>query len=174
MFQLETERLLLRPLIKGDAAQLALIANDFEVSKTTLSMPHPYGIDNAFAWIEKTNNAREKRTAFEFGIELKSEKVIIGCIGFINYLKRHRRSEVGYFIGRNYWSKGYCSEALKRLLQFGFKDLDLHKITAQHMAINAASGKVMLKAGMKKEGILKEQFYRLGQYHDSICYGILK
>ena len=59
------------------------------------------------------------------------------------------------------------------MIRFGFEEMNLHKIEAQFLAVNVASGKVMQKAGMQYEGTLKSRFKRLGERHDSVCYGIV-
>ena len=99
MITLTTERLILRQLSAKDAARLAHIANDFDVAKTTLSMPHPYTLDDALSWIKKVEAMYKEGKSMELGLFLKSNEHLIGCVGLINISLRHAYAELGYF----YW-----------------------------------------------------------------------
>lgn len=77
-------------------------------------------------------------------------------------------------MGEPYWNQGYCTEAANTLVGFAFANLGLIKITSHHMASNPASGKVMLKLGMKKEGYFEKHFLKFGVLQDMIFYGLLK
>ena len=80
---------------------------------------------------------------------------------------------MGYWIGTAYWGNGYCSEAAKSVLTYGFEVLGLHKIHARHMDPNPASGRVLAKIGMRHEGFLKEHYKKWNTFTDYHEYGIL-
>ena len=171
---LETSRLILRPLTLEDGPTIKQLAGDIRIAKTTLSVPHPYPDGLAEEWISTHPKTFQDGRGVVFGICMKSSKVLIGCISIDGISKTHQRGEVGYWIGCDYWNQGYCTEALKVLISFGFENMNLNKITSRHMAKNPASGKVMLKAGMKQEGLLKDDCFRYGQFEDSVVYGLLR
>lgn len=87
--------------------------------------------------------------------------------------KDKKQAEVGYWIGKKYWGQGYVSEAVKLILEFGFKKLKLHRIQARCFAVNKSSERVMVKAGFKKEGEVSECIYRRGRWHNILRYSIL-
>ena len=81
---------------------------------------------------------------------------------------------MGYWIGVPYWNKGYCSEAAKALIGYGFDELGLNRVFAEHMVRNPASGRVMEKAGMTYEGTLRQHVKKWDRYEDLKVYGILR
>ncbi|HEY0008726.1 MAG TPA: GNAT family protein [Tepidisphaeraceae bacterium] len=87
--------------------------------------------------------------------------------------KPHRRAELGYWIGVPHWGRGYCTEAAVAVVEFGFNQLGLRKVTCRHLACNPASGRVMAKAGMVREGVLREEALKDGEFHDLVVYGLL-
>ncbi|NEP60397.1 MAG: GNAT family N-acetyltransferase, partial [Symploca sp. SIO2G7] len=83
-------------------------------------------------------------------------------------------AELGYWIGVLYWSKGYCTEAAKAVVQYGFEVIGLHRIQAAHFPHNPASGRVMQKIGMSYEGYRRQHILKWGKFEDLELYGILK
>jgi RimJ/RimL family protein N-acetyltransferase len=147
---IETQRLVLRPLRAADGQEVQRLAGDLRISKMTLSVPHPYPDGLAEEWISTHPHLYKEGRGVVFAVTLKDSNVLIGCIAIDGISKTHRRGEAGYWIGCNHWNNGYCTEALKALVDFGFNKMNLNKITSRHMAKNPQSGRVMLKAGMKK------------------------
>ena len=96
---------------------------------------------------------------------------MVGAIG-LHINDEHNRAEAGYWIAVPYWNKGIATEALIRILEFGFEKIGLHKIFATHMVGNPSSGRVMMKAGMTKEGKLIDHFKKNDQYVTVIQYSI--
>jgi RimJ/RimL family protein N-acetyltransferase len=82
-------------------------------------------------------------------------------------------AELGYWIGTAHWNRGYCTEAAKAVLQYGFDVLKYHKISARHFVGNISSGRVMKKAGMKREGLLEDEVMKDGKYITVELYGIV-
>ena len=80
---------------------------------------------------------------------------------------------MGYWVGAPYWGRGYCTEAARAILRYGFEELGLHRIHAQHFARNPASGRVMQKIGMVYEGRQHEHVRKWDRFEDSDLYGIL-
>jgi RimJ/RimL family protein N-acetyltransferase len=169
---LETARLRLRPLEVGDAPLVEQLAGDREVASTTRLIPHPYPEGLAAQWIASLGPLYAQGRSASFAITLK-EGPLVGVVGLhIEPLDRH--AELGYWVGRAYWNHGYCTEAARVLLWFAFSQLGLERVYAHYMARNPASGRVMEKLGMQREGCLRRHRYKWGQYEDLIVCGILR
>jgi RimJ/RimL family protein N-acetyltransferase len=162
---LSTPRLLLRAFAEADVAGLVALAGNYEVAKNTLNIPHPYTEADAQHWLHLTRQGFEQQRAYAFALELRATGEFIGGIG-LTLAPRCHRAEAGYWLGQPYWGQGLATEALAALLRFGFEELKLNKIHATHHADNPASGRVMLKNGMVKEGELAQHACRDGRYHD--------
>jgi RimJ/RimL family protein N-acetyltransferase len=98
---------------------------------------------------------------------------VIGAVG-LRVDRDHARAELGYWIGKPYWGRGYATEAARAALRWGFDSLGLERIYAYHFARNAASGRVLRKIGMTPEGIARRHVRKWGEYHDSPLYSILR
>lgn len=168
---LETERLSLGSFYWEDMPRLVeLIGND-AIWDTTLNIPRHYSMEDAKKWFELHESQYLDGTAFRFAIRKRGEKVLVGCIG-LRVEKAHSKAEVGYWTGQPYWGNGYMSEALRRVISYGFEDLGLNLVFASHFTRNPASGKVMQKAGMVKEGEMRGYYRKEERYEDVCYYGI--
>ena len=97
----------------------------------------------------------------------------IGGIGLrVDY--QHQHAELGYWLGPPYWGLGYATEAAREILRYGFQDLSLHRIFASHFKHNTASGRILLKLGMRYEGCQREHVRKWDRFVDSELYGILR
>jgi RimJ/RimL family protein N-acetyltransferase len=84
-------------------------------------------------------------------------------------------TETRYWVGYDFWGKGYCTEALKEIVRFGFEEKKVNKIWAEHKTFNIASGKVMEKVGMKHERIMRSHYKQAdGKYLDMSVKSILR
>ncbi|TDN37721.1 N-acetyltransferase [Hymenobacter sp. UV11] len=171
--QLETQRLHLRAFALADVPALVALAGNYEVARNTLNIPHPYRAADARHWVQATQENYAQQTGYAFAIELRATGEFIGGIG-LTVEHRFDRAEAGYWLGQPHWGRGLASEALGALLRFGFEELELNKIYATHIAGNPASGRVMLKNGMVKEGELVQHTRRDGQYHDLWQYRLTR
>ena len=169
---LTTKRLILRPLLLSDADRVRLLAGNRKIADKMLNIPHPYKKGIAKEWISTHQAKFEAGEAVHFAIVLKSIEDLIGAIG-LNVNKVYNRAELGYWIGEEYWREGYATEAAAAVIEYGFLRLNLHKITSSHFARNPASGKVMRKIGMKKEGFRREHVIKWNKHEDLVDYAIL-
>lgn len=167
---LHTERLILRPFGPSDAAAIQALAGAIEVYRMTLNVPHPYEDGMAEQWIATHPEVFEKNHRANLAVVHKPTNRLIGSIS-LSLTPSHRRGELGYWIGVPHWGRGYASEAVQALVRYGFDTLGLHKITGRHVAMNPASGRVMQKAGLVKEGILRDEIVKDGRFHDLVVYG---
>jgi ribosomal-protein-alanine N-acetyltransferase len=171
--RLETPRLVLREIAERDLSTITTLANDVDIAGSTLNIPYPYSEADAVAWRVLTQQGFRLGSAFNFAIELKQTQMFVGSIG-IQVEKRFDRAEVGYWLSKPYWNQGLMTEALTEVLRFGFEELNLNKIFATHLAHNVASGRVMLKNGMFKDGELVQHVKRDGEYYDLWQYRLTR
>lgn len=170
---LETERLCLREIRKDDAeAVFACFSNELVTQfygQETFSK-----IEQAQSLIDFFANSYKERRGIRWGIEVKGCPGIIGTIGFNAWSPKHKRAEIGYEIHPNHWRKGYTLEALYKVIQYGFNEMDLSRIGAVVFINNEASNQLLIKVGFQKEGILREYMYQNGKVYDTYMYSILK
>lgn len=169
---LTTERLSLREATLKDAEEVTNILQNPKIYESTLNIPHPYTRDHALAWL---GSVEERRTAgltgWTFAIRFHDNDRLLGMIG-LDEVNGHDETEAGYWLDQAYWGQGIATEALKAVIRFAFQQ-GCHRVQARHFTFNPASGRVMEKAGMTCEGILKESLKKEGVYYDDVCYGIL-
>ena len=170
---LETPRLLLRKVAMADARDLFIYGRDPEVARHVLWEPYRTEAD-ARAYVRFLQRQYRGDQPSSWGIVYKIENRMIGTIGFMWRNQDHNSAEIGYSLARPYWNRGIMSEALREALRFGFERLGLHRIEAQHESDNPASGRVMEKAGMRREGTLRGRLYNKGRYVDVELYAILR
>ena len=170
---LETDRLLLRPMRMSDARDLYTYASDPEVSRHVLWEPHQ-SIHDSRQMLRAVRWQYRRGLPSSYAIVLKKSGRMIGTIGFMWVNTEYRSAEVGYSLARSYWNQGLMTEALKRLLTFGFEELRLNRIEAQHETDNPASGRVMAHAGMRYEGTMRQRIVNKGHYADVAVYAILQ
>lgn len=169
---LETERLVLRPLTRGDAADVFAYASDPEVARTTTWHPHR-SIDDAREFIAWALHRYDLGHPEPFGIVLRATGRVIGTCG-LTPTWAHRRGEIGYALARRYWGQGIMTEAVRAVIRHGFTTMDLNRIEARCMVDNVASERVMQKAGMTLEGTLREREICKGQTISLRLYAILR
>ncbi len=150
---ISTERLLLRGPVITDAPAIAAACGDIGVSGMTTSMPHPYGLADAEAWIGQVQACDWRRDAF-FVIEHRAYGVV-GIMGFDH--RRGPRAEIGYALGRPFWNRGYATEAVRGALKWVKRDWRKNVVVAGHFADNPASGQVLCKAGFLYTGDIERR-----------------
>ncbi len=171
---LKTERLILRPFTLEDALEVQRLAGDKDIAATTLFIPHPYEDGVAEEWIGKHQEEFDKGEVITFAIVHREDKFLVGAIALSDIKKEYETASMGYWIGKPFWNQGYCTEAAHAVLKYGFEVLNLNKIHAHHFKRNPASGKVMLKLGMRYEGCLRQHVKKWGKFEDIEAYGILR
>ena len=167
----ETERLILRPFTLNDAPEVQRLANDRDISSNT-NLAYPYEDGMAEQWINSQQGSFERGEIINFAITHGKEGYLIGSIGLV-IDKENEKAELGYWIGKPYWNKGYCTEAARAVANYGFMVVGLNRIFAKYFSRNPASGRVMQKIGMKHEGTLRQDSKKNGIFEDHEYYGLL-
>jgi ribosomal-protein-alanine N-acetyltransferase len=169
---LETERLSLKQVTIDDADDIFELRSNKEVMKY-IPRPLLQNKEEALELIAMLNNKIENNIGINWGIRLKNDSKIIGIIGHYRIKPEHYRAEVGYMLLPEYNGKGIVSEALKKVVEYGFKEMKLHSIEAILDPKNGGSEKVLLKNGFVKEAHLIENEYYEGRFLDTLIYSIL-
>lgn len=168
---LESDDIILRYLKEEDAhAIFHNINNDREVLRYYVDRYVEKEED--FSLVEMIRKFKESEK-YIFAIVLKDNNIVIGNILQCNRPNAVMNTvELGYAIGKAYWNKGYMTKALKMMIEFMFEN-GVHKVTSCHITDNKASGRVMEKCGMIKEGIKIDDIYYRDRYWDTVNYYIL-
>ncbi len=170
--QLVTQRLVLRTATLRDANDIYAYSKDEKVAEHVLWYAHKSPGETR-QYVKQMIKLYRNGSPASYVIALKSTGRVIGTIGFMNINPEHSSGEVGYSMARDMWGKGIMTEALKAILDFGFRTLRLNRIDAMHDCNNPSSGRVMEKCGMKYEGCLRQKVYNKSKFVDVNLYSIL-
>ena len=170
---LETPRLLLRKLTMRDAGDIYEYSRDPMVAEHVLWEAHRSIFDSR-SYIRYMQRKYRMGEPASWGIVYKPAGKVIGTIGFMWIQSDNASAEVGYSLSRAYWNQGIMTEALQCVIHHGFQDMGLNRIEAQHETSNPASGAVMRKCGMLKEGTLRQRLLNKGRFVDVDLYAILR
>ena len=152
----ETRRLALRSPQAQDVTRLAALANDFDIARMTLRMPHPFSVRDAEDFVLQVAGQDPER-ARTFLIEHEDH----GPVGVLGLFEDGDLGpEVGYWIGRPYWGRGYATEALEAGMVWASRKWRRRALTAGHFEDNPASGRVLEKAGFLYTGEVRQGFSR--------------
>lgn len=172
--ELQTARLTIREVSLSDLNAihdlLSLPETDFY---NALGLPESIKVTKGYVdkWIE--HQFKNPRSLFAFSIEESSTHQFLGLIALTLGKPKYRNGEVWFKIHKNHWGNGYATEAFRRLIKFGFQDLDLHRIEAGCAIDNRASRKVIEKAGLTLEGTNRKLLPHQGGWLDCYSYAIL-
>lgn len=169
---LMSENVGLRSLISEDAASTYLSwLNDEEVCQGNDHHRWPYVISQASEFIATTVADRKNLV---LGVDIRETQEHIGNIALQNIDSIHRSAEISFLIGsKTSWGKGFGREAGRLLMRHGFQELNLQRIGCGTPASNTGMIKLALSLGMKEEGRKRAAFFKGGQYHDIVLFGIL-
>ncbi|MCE3226464.1 MAG: acetyltransferase [Bacteroidetes bacterium] len=161
----------LRNLDVQDKPEITRLMNSENVSRyMTDRVPFPYTLSDCDSFFEFVKNTPND---FFFAITLNNK--VIGGLGLHRQpLNSSHVLELGYWIGEEYWNKGYASEAVKLGIQKAFSVEGITKIIARVYSGNSASDKVLFKNGFKEEGFLKEHIMKRGKVYDEKIFGLIK
>ena len=162
----------LRAIERDDLPTFVRWFNDPEVRRYLL-MYMPMSLAEEEKWFEEQLQKRDSRI---FAIEAidGDQPVHIGNIGIHDIDWKNRMTEVGIAIGeKDYWGRGYGSDALKTLLHFAFQEMNLHRVQLRVHDYNARAIRCYEKCGFQHEGRQRQALFRDGEYHDVLLMGIL-
>ncbi len=161
--ELETERLLLRKIVRRDTDDMFEYSCDPEVTRYLLWEPHPDRFHTG-RYISYLQSRYRSGDFYDWGVIWKQTGKMIGTCGFTRFNFDADSGEVGYVLNPAFWGIRIAPEAVRRVMTFGFYDLGLHRIEAKYMTDNIRSRAVMDKLGMKFEGVGRDSMYVKGEY----------
>ncbi|KGK85998.1 GNAT family protein [Clostridium sp. HMP27] len=168
------EKVCLRAYKEEDINIATSFVNDKELKKFLVTtIPFPMSLWEEETWI-KSQTANQSGE-YNFAIEdVKTNKYIGGCgIQKVNWISRV--ATVGIMIGdKEYWSKGYGTDAMKVLMEFIFENMNINKIRLSTFSFNERARKCYEKCGFKVEGVLKDEIFKEGKYYDEIIMAAFK
>jgi RimJ/RimL family protein N-acetyltransferase len=147
--------------------------NDWEVRRfLTPTLPHPYTMQDEEDWFNRQRNESGSRY---FAILTRAEGRVIGNCGLSQIDWTNQNAIFGIFIGdKNYWGKGFGTDATRALLRYAFDEANLRRIELEVFAFNPRGMRVYEKCGFKLEGTRRQALYREGQWHDEHIMAILR
>ena len=170
---LETKRMLLRKIKPGDKRDIFEYASDVELTRYTVWYSHRSFAETQ-AFIDAVLAQYRRHDIAPWGIVDKATGKLIGTAGFISWDAVNAKAEIGYALSRSYWNKGYMTEAVERIVSFGFEHMRLVRIEARCHPANIGSARVMEKCGMQFEGILRKHILAKGVHEDVKMYAVIR
>ena len=170
---LVTDRLVIRPVKRQDAKDIFAYAADPDVARYVLWEPHRSVADTK-RYIRYIRALYRRGLPASWAVTLRESGRVIGTIGLMWYSESNSAAEVGYSFSKSFWNRGYATEALRAVTDSVFTSLPVNRLEAQHDIRNPASGRVMEKCGMQKEGILRQRIRNKGEFIDTVLYSLLR
>ena len=153
---LETNRFILRPFTLNDTEDMYYNwASDKEVTKYLTWTEH-CNINKTKMIVTLWENLYKSNEYYNWAIEEKSSRCVIGSINLMNLDNYNENCEVGYCIGKSFWNQGIMTEVLHEILDFAFEEVNFERITARRHIDNIASGMLLKKCKFVYEGALRK------------------
>ncbi len=170
---LATRELTLRPYAPEDVESLVRLCSPREIAATTALIPHPYTEEHARSFISHMQGGWDRGDGFVYALTRTIDGELVGSMG-LKVEQAHQRAEVGYTVAVPCWGRGYATQALEAVLALAFGELAMRRVYAYYFVENPASGRVLEKCGLLREGVLRGHVLKWGEPHDMIVMGMLK
>jgi len=171
---LQTERLILRDFREEDWRDAHEYGSDAETVKYMPFGPNTEEETKDFISRALARQKETPRLFYDFAIVKKPGKKLIGSCSINIIDSPNGEAMIGYILHRDYWNKGYITEAARAVVAFGFEQMNLHRIIASCDPENTGSYHVMEKIGMQREGYLRQEKMFKGVWRDFLLYAILE
>jgi RimJ/RimL family protein N-acetyltransferase len=158
----------LRPWTLEDTDTFARLSDDPEIAANTGTFLHPQPPGWARSRLERYLSSSAEGIGYAFAVCLRDSLEIVGECGIYTE-PRHGRGELGYWCAAAHRGRGYTTEAARAVMDFGFQQLGLHRVQASHFPRNTASGRILERIGMRREGLLRG-YYRKGDVFEDVIY----
>ncbi|MBN2479150.1 MAG: GNAT family N-acetyltransferase [Parachlamydiales bacterium] len=169
---IKSKNIILRKPLNEDLQDIFDYSSDMEITKYLRFANHKTLLDTKTFFIFAQNQTQNK-TGVVLVIEHIKDKKVIGHIGFRNLDSIFEKAEIGFLLSKNYWGQGIMSEAVTKMIEFGFRKLKLNRIEA-FCDIENFRGNKLLKTFMQKEGLLREVEKKDSRFINMHIYSILK
>jgi [ribosomal protein S5]-alanine N-acetyltransferase len=170
---LEGENIYFKSLSTNDAQEIHNYASDEEVSRF-IGWRLMNTLNETSEYIETMIKRESAGTHLYASIVLKSTQEIIGTAMIFNFDQEAKKAEIGYVFHRDHWGKGYGTECVALMSNFGFESLNLHKLHASVVDANIGSARILEKNGYELEGRLKDHFFIEDKYYNALILGKIK
>jgi len=171
---LTTPRLRLRPIEGSDALAIQKAASARKIADTMISLPHPYPEGEATRYVARQQAEQKSGHSVTFTIEQKGEGGFCGLVELRDIDREHSQGELSFWLTVDAWGRGYMSEIVRAVVQYGFEGCGLNRLFAYHMTRNPASGRVLKKNGFKQEGVLRQRVRKWGEFEDVALWAVLR
>ncbi|ELV8693029.1 TPA: GNAT family N-acetyltransferase [Vibrio diabolicus] len=161
---LETERLILRSFELSDATQVSVLAGDERIAEMTANIPHPYEVSDAISWIETHENGFTSGESIVYAIVHKESLELIGAVSLPRL--KDGQGILGYWLGVDFWGRGYATEASKALIAYAKERHGLTELKVMHLVGNDRSKSVINKLGV---AYIENQTLRMQGGEQEVC-----
>lgn len=169
-----SERLVLRKFHPNDNASMRKNWISNPNIQKMYSEPTYTTVTEVAEVIAKFEEGYRRGNYYRWAISLKGEEDCIGQIAYFLIDEKNHWAEIEYCIGEAFQNKGYMTEAVKAIIEFGFDEISLHKVQVCHKSNNIPSRRVIEKSGFVYEGALRDYFFMDGEYVDRVYYSMLE
>ena len=172
--RIATDRLVLREFVPDDWPAVLAYQRD---PRYLRFYPWTYRTETDvqdFVQMFVDQQAEQPRRKFQLAITLPDDERLIGNCGIRRKPEQDWEADIGYELAPEHWGRGYATEAALAVVSFGFRELELHRISSWCIADNSASARVLEKVGLRPEGRLRENEYFKGRWWDTLLYGVLE
>lgn len=171
--RLETDRLVLRKLALDDLEDVYAYSSDEQVTRYLRWGPHA-SLEQTESYIRGVLQEYRQGRDGTWGIEYRASGHVVGAIHLMAISTQHRKAEIGFLLSRAYWGRGLMVEALLSVLKYAIEDVGLNRVEAFCLVDNFGGKRVLEKAGMRKEGVLREYALQKGAFRDFAVHSMLR
>lgn len=167
-----TERMILRQTVMTDVEEVYFLRSDATL-QTYIDRDPARSTDEAKAFIQMITDNLDNNVGISWAMTLKGEDKLMGSIAIWRIDREHYRGEIGYVLHPAYQGRGLMHEAMRAVLDYGFRHMKLHSIEANINPGNMSSQRVLERAGFVREAYFKENYFYNGRFLDSAIYSLL-
>ncbi len=164
----------IRRLRRSDVNSIQRNINNRQVSRYLEGVPYPYTNKHAHRWVNSSHRLAKTGTCYFFGIEDRGSGSIVGGVGLNTVNLSDCNAEIGYWLGKRFWGRGFTTEAVRHIVVFSFDTLRLFRVYAFVNEPNRASIRVLEKLGFTHEVTWRQAELIGGRWLDLLCFGLLR
>jgi RimJ/RimL family protein N-acetyltransferase len=172
--RVETDRLILRDFVADDWCEVLSYQRDPRYLRYYPWTDRSESDAKAFVRIFLDQQQANPRRQFQLAVTLREDGRLVGNCGIRCKADDDHEVDVGYELAPDYWGKGYATEAARAMVDYGFRELGMHRVSSWCILGNVRSAKVLERLGMRQEGRLRENEYFKDRWWDTLLYGILE